>query len=88
MSNQQHSQGISGFNLHIRTQLIEAINNQITDNGWTQAQAAQRLGVSQPRISHLSSKQIDRFSVDALLNLAARAGLQVTMTVRPGLLHE
>lgn len=85
MSNRSHSElSTENFNIHIRTQLIDALNNQITTNGWTQAQAAQHLGVSQPRISHLASRQIDRFSVDALLNLAALAGLQVQLTVGPG----
>lgn len=85
MSNQPHSELITdNFNVHIRTQLVDALNTQITTNGWTQAQAAQHLGVSQPRISHLASRQIDRFSVDALLNLAALAGLQVQLTVGPG----
>lgn len=66
----------------VRTQLAAAINQQITNNGWTQAEAARRLGVRQPRISHLVSGQIERFSVDALFNLAARCGLQIELTVK------
>jgi predicted XRE-type DNA-binding protein len=38
--------------------------------------------VTQPRISHLSRRQIDRFSVDALLNMATLAGLQIEIAVR------
>lgn len=40
MSDQPHSELITeNFNVHIRTQLVDALNNQITSNGWTQAQA-------------------------------------------------
>lgn len=67
---------------NVRAQLADAINQQITNNGWTQSEAAQRLGVSQPRISHLVSGHVDRFTVDALFNLAARCGLQVEVTVK------
>jgi predicted XRE-type DNA-binding protein len=69
-------------NMRVRAELIDAINQRITANGWTQAEAAQRLNVSQPRISHLSRCQIDRFSVDALLNMATLAGLQIEIAVR------
>ena len=62
--------------------LLGWLNQRITANGWTQAEAAQRLNVSQPRISHLSRCQIDRFSVDALLNMATLAGLQIEIAVR------
>jgi predicted XRE-type DNA-binding protein len=69
-------------NLRVRAELIDAINQRIVANGWTQAEAAQRLNVTQPRISHLSRRQIDRFSVDALLNMATLAGLQIEIAVR------
>lgn len=66
----------------VRAQLAEAINQQIVNNGWTQAEAALRLGVKQPRISHLVSGQTKRFTVDALLNMATLAGLQVEVSVK------
>jgi predicted XRE-type DNA-binding protein len=71
----------NGVNIEVRKDLVKALNKQIKDKGWTQAEAAQRLGVSQPRISHLSREQIDRFSVDALLKMAAAAGLRVEVNV-------
>jgi len=70
-----------GVNIEVRKELVAAINNRIAANGWTQAEAAQRLGVSQPRISHLSRRQYERFSVDALLKMAAAAGLTVALQV-------
>jgi predicted XRE-type DNA-binding protein len=48
--------------------------------GWqlTQAEAAQRLGVTQPRLNDLPRGRLDRFSLDALVGLAERAGLSVS----------
>jgi len=44
--------------------------------GWTQAEAARRLGITQPRVSRLIKGQWKDFSLDMLLTLAARAGLE------------
>lgn len=71
----------SGANILVRKDLVDAINKRIKANGWTQAEAAQRLGVSQPRISHLTRDQLERFSVDALLKMADAAGLTVEIQV-------
>ncbi len=43
---------------------------------WTQAQAAEQLGITQSRVSDLIRGKWDKFSVDMLLVFAARAGLQ------------
>jgi predicted XRE-type DNA-binding protein len=42
----------------------------------TQAEAAKVLGVTQARVSDLKRGKIDRFSMDLLVRLAARAGLK------------
>lgn len=54
----------------------------IREQGWTQKEAAARLGVTQPRISDLMRGRIDLFSVDALLALLWRAGVKVDVTVK------
>lgn len=48
-------------------------------DGWdiTQTEAAKRLGIAQPRLNDLIRGRIDRFSLDALVDLATRAGLSV-----------
>lgn len=43
---------------------------------WTQAQAAEQLGITQSRVSDFIRGKWDKFSVDMLLVFAARAGLQ------------
>ena len=49
----------------------------------TQAAAAKRLGVTQPRLSDLLRGRLSRFSLDALIALADRAGLAVSMEIMP-----
>ena len=52
--------------------------------GWkmTQAQAARRLCIRQPRLNDLLRGKIDKFSLDTLLTLASRAGLRVRLDIR------
>jgi predicted XRE-type DNA-binding protein len=54
----------------------------IEERDLTQAEAARVLGVTQPRVSDLVRGKIDLFSIDMLVNLLAKAGLQVTFTAR------
>ncbi|MGH9607515.1 MAG: helix-turn-helix domain-containing protein [Terracidiphilus sp.] len=64
-------------NLELRYELMERISAIVRQNGWTQAEAARRCGVSQPRISDLQRGRISRFSLDALVNIAAMLGRRV-----------
>jgi predicted XRE-type DNA-binding protein len=59
----------------MRVELMVGIEKHIAAQGWTQAEAAKRLGITQPRVSKLKKGAWDEFSVDMLLTLAARAGL-------------
>lgn len=68
--------------LRIRAELMLALTQLIDAHGWTQAEAARRLGVTQPRISDLARGKIDRFSIDTLVDLLTAAGAGVTVTVR------
>ncbi|WP_296559173.1 helix-turn-helix transcriptional regulator [Pigmentiphaga sp.] len=48
---------------------------RLKEQGWTQAEAARHLGITQPRVSRLIKGKVEDFSLDMLLTLAARAGL-------------
>ena len=48
----------------------------------TQAAAAKLFGVTQPRVSNLVRGKIDLFSIDTLVDMLARAGARVHVTVR------
>lgn len=62
-------------NLAARSLLMIAIEERIGEEGWTQARAAEVLGVSQPRVSDLVTGKIDKFSLDALVNMLPAVGL-------------
>jgi len=66
----------------MRSNVMIAINNEV--RGWdtTQARAARRLGITQPRLNDLIQGKINKFSLDTLLTLATRAGLKVRIDVR------
>ncbi|GLS18648.1 transcriptional regulator [Labrys miyagiensis] len=68
-------------NLHARAELMLALKEQFEKNGWTQKEAAAKLGVSQPRISELSHGKIDLFSLDQLVNYLSKLGLRVDMHI-------
>lgn len=68
-------------NLKVRSDLMSALQDLMVERGLTQVEAAKVFGVSQPRISDLKRDKIDRFTVDALINMLARAGLSVRVKI-------
>lgn len=69
-------------NLKMRSDLMIAIEAFYRQSGLTQAQAARKLGITQPRLNALLKSRIDQFSLDALVNIANRAGLGVRLVIR------
>ena len=69
-------------NLKLRAELMMRIDDFYRDSGMTQAAAAKRLGITQPRLNALLKGRIDLFSIDALVNIAGRAGLNVRLVIR------
>jgi len=67
--------------MKLRASLMMALDRNIRTNGWTQAEAARRLGVTQPRISDLLRGKITQFSIDTLVSMLAEAGLRVEMRI-------
>lgn len=68
-------------NMTLRSTLMMAIKSHINKKGLNQAEAAQLLGVTQPRISDLMRGKIHLFGLDALVNMAAAAGLHIEMRI-------
>ena len=68
-------------NIKLRSILMMALDERIRDQGWTQAEAARQLGVTQPRISDLIRGKINLFGLDTLVNMAVAAGLHIEMRV-------
>jgi predicted XRE-type DNA-binding protein len=68
-------------NMKLRSALMMALEDHIRAQGWTQAEAARRLNVTQPRISDLLRGKIHLFGLDTLVNMVVAAGLHVEMHV-------
>ena len=64
-------------NLRVRSELMDKIGAIVEASGWTQIDAASHCGVTQPRINDLLRGRISRFSLDALVNIAAALGQRV-----------
>lgn len=69
-------------NLRIRSQLMMAITQTV--KGWdvSQKEASRRLHVTQPRLNDLLKGKIDKFSLDALVNMLAGADLTIEIDVK------
>ena len=69
-------------NLTLRALIMMKLEDWYAASGFTQARAAKELGVTQPRLNDLLKRRIDKFSLDALVNMAARTGMRVEMRVK------
>lgn len=65
-----------------RTALVSALQQYVRAQSGTQATKAKTLGITQPRLSDLMRNRTDKFSLDALVALAKRAGLQLTVNAQ------
>ncbi len=65
----------------MRAQLMTALRKFIEKAGLTQAEAAKRLRVTQPRVSDLMRGKISRFSLDTLVTMSSDAGLEVDLRI-------
>ena len=72
----------SAENLKLRSALMIALKAHLARSGLSQAQIAKLFGVTQPRVSDLLRGKINLFALDALVNMAAAAGLRVEMKIR------
>jgi predicted XRE-type DNA-binding protein len=69
-------------NLKLRSELMMRIQEFYRRSDMTQAEAAKVLALTQPRVNALLKGKIGLFSLDALVNIASRAGLSVRLVVK------
>ncbi|MCO7217110.1 XRE family transcriptional regulator [Halomonas sp. OfavH-34-E] len=60
-------------NMRLRAELMSKISDVVEEWSATQREAAARLGLTQPRLSDLVNGRIQKFSLDALVNLYVKA---------------
>ena len=73
---------VEAENLKLRSDLMIRIEKYLKQSGMTQAEAALELGITQPRLNQLLKGKIQLFSLDALVNMLANAGMRVRMSVK------
>ena len=71
----------SAANMSMRSNLLIAVEQRVRSWNTTQVEGARRLGITQPRLNDLLQGKITNFSLDALINLAAAAGLSVRLEI-------
>lgn len=69
-------------NLLVRADLMIEVERYVKQSGLTQKEAAKRLGITQPRLNDLLRSKIQKFSLDALVNMLARVGRRVSVKVK------
>jgi len=72
---------VKAENMKLRSTLLMAIIERIAKENLNQTAAAERLGITQPRVSALLKGKIEEFRLDSLVNLAHQLGLQVSMRI-------
>jgi predicted XRE-type DNA-binding protein len=65
--------------LQMRAKLMNDLREYVQSSSMTQTEAARVLGVTQSRVSDLMRGKWDKFSLEMLITLEARAGRQVTL---------
>jgi predicted XRE-type DNA-binding protein len=79
---QANSKRIISEKLAIKERLMTEISVWIDDKKLKQAEAAELLGVSRPRVSDVINKKSIKFTIDSLVDMLARTGKHVQMSVQ------
>ena len=66
-----------------RARLLCSIVKEISRRGLSQRQAASLLGIPQPHVSQLLQARLSCFSLERLLQMIARLGMDVTISCQP-----
>jgi predicted XRE-type DNA-binding protein len=69
-------------NLLLRTDLVIHIRKVIDKLGVTQAEAAKRAGITQPRMNDLVKGRTQKFTLDALVKVASSFGYSVQLKLK------
>jgi predicted XRE-type DNA-binding protein len=65
--------------LQMRADLMIDLQQFIAQSSFTQAQIAKKLGITQTRVSDLVRNKWEKFNLETLITLEARAGRKVTL---------
>ena len=68
--------------MSLRSELMIQISKRVKEWDVTQKEAARRLGITQPRLNDLLNGRINKFGLDALVNLTGPAHFHVELTLK------
>ena len=71
------------LHLKVRSELMLSLQKAIAARGLKQGEAAELLGVTQPRVSDLMRGRIDLFSIDTLIDMLAKLGIRAKVVLQP-----
>ncbi len=69
-------------NMRAKAELMRQIADIVKRKTCTQAEAAKQCGITQPRVNDILRGRISRFSLDALVNIAAALGQEVHIELK------
>jgi predicted XRE-type DNA-binding protein len=65
--------------LLLRSRLMRMVGQVITERRLTQTAAARLFGVSQPRVSDVVRGRVERFTIDSLVEMLAKARVRLDL---------
>ncbi|KND60715.1 putative cytoplasmic protein (STMD1.83 protein) [Candidatus Burkholderia verschuerenii] len=78
---QKESEALIGQTLVLKEQLMEELASWIEAHQLKQAEAAEILHVTRPRVSDVVNKKTSKFTINTLVEMLARVGKPVRMVV-------
>ncbi len=72
---------VKAENMKLRSALLSAVIEHINKEEMNQTETAERLGITQPRVSALMKGRISEFRLDNLVNIAHKLGLHVSIKI-------
>lgn len=79
---QAESKRVISEKLAIKESLMTELSDWIVEKKLKQADAAQILGVTRPRVSDVINKKAIKFTIDALVDMLARTGKHIQVSVQ------
>lgn len=78
----RQSQRIIAQKLALKTRLMAELAQWVKTRKLKQADAAQILGVTRPRVSDAINRKTSKFTIDALIDMVAKTGKRVEVSVQ------
>lgn len=72
---------VKSANLKLRSELMMEVSEYVKQSGFTQSQAAEKLGTTQPRLNDVLKGKIEKCTVDRLVNMLSAVGYKVNLSV-------